>query len=149
MPDTVASNTAPADTVLPVEHLFTLRITADTTDAYQVRGGPAGRRFIAAVSGGEFEGLQLRGTIAPVTGGDWVTIRDDKTFRLDVRLVLLTDDGETIYMYYGGIVKDGAARTAPYFEAGPGKYAWLNNVQAVGVGTIGAGGPTYEVYALK
>jgi len=134
---------------LPVEHLFTLALQADTSAAYQVRGGPAGRRIIAAVSGGTFEGPKLRGTVAPVTGADWVTVRPDKSFRLDVRLVLVTDDDAVIYLYYGGIVVDGQARSAPYFETGDERYAWLNNVQGVGVGSISAAGPTYEVYALR
>ena len=29
------------------------------------------------------------------------------------------------------------------------KYSWLNNVQGVGVGSIGPNGPTYEIYALS
>lgn len=134
---------------IPVEHLFTLSVVAATGDAYQVHKGPAGRRIIAAVSGGTFSGPKLSGTIAPLTGGDWVTVRPDKSLRLDVRLVLLTDDDATIYMYYGGILVDGKARTAPYFETGDERYAWLNNVQAVGIGSIGPSGPTYEVYALR
>jgi hypothetical protein len=138
----------PAD-ALPVDHLFTLVLTAALDEAYQVHGGPAGRRFIAAVTGGNFEGERLRGTVAPLTGADWVTIRPNKTLRLDVRLVLLTDDGATIFMHYGGIVVDGRARSAPYFETGDERYAWLNDVQAVGVGSTGPTGPTYEVYALR
>ncbi len=134
---------------IPVEHLFTLSIVAATDGAYQVHKGPAGRRIIAAVSGGSFSGPKLAGTIAPLTGGDWVTVRADKSLRIDVRLVLLTEDGATIYMYYGGILIDGKARTAPYFETGDERYTWLNNVQAVGIGTLGPTGPTYEVYALS
>lgn len=113
-----------------------------------MRGGPAGRRLIAAVTGGTFEGPKLKGTVAPLTGGDWVTIREDTSFRLDVRLVLLTDDGATVYMCYGGIARDGQARTAPYFETGDERHAWLNDVQAVGIGEIRPTGPKYEVYAL-
>ena len=118
-------------------------------EAYQIRSGPAGRRFIAAVSGGRFTGPKMSGTVAPLTGGDWVTMRADKTMRLDVRVVLKTDDDATIYMYYGGIAAGGQVRTAPYFETDAEKYSWLNNVQGVGVGSIGPNGPTYEIYALS
>lgn len=139
-----------AATSLPVDHLFTLSLTAAMDAPYQVRGGPAGRRFIAAVTGGSFEGPQLRGTVAPVTGGDWVTVRANKVLRLDVRLVLLTDDEATIYMYYGGIAKDGQARTAPYFETGDERYAWLNRIQAVAKGTFPeAGTLVYEMFELR
>lgn len=134
---------------LPVDHLFTLELTAAMDEAYQVRGGPAGRRIIAAVTGGTFKGPKLRGTVAPMTGADWVTVRADKSLRLDVRLVLLTDDGATVFMFYGGILQDGQARSAPYFETGDERYAWLNNVQGVGIGTVSPSGPVYEVYALR
>lgn len=134
---------------LPVEHLFTMTLTADTSAAFQIHKGPAGRRLIAAVGGGTFSGPKLSGTVAPLTGADWVTVRADKSFRLDVRLILITDDDATIYMYYGGIAVNGQARSAPYFETGDERYTWLNNVQGVGIGTIGADGPTYEVYALQ
>jgi hypothetical protein len=134
---------------LPVEHLFTLSLTAAMDEAYQIRGGPAGRRLIAAVTGGTFEGPKLRGTVAPAAGADWITVRPDKSLRLDVRLVLQTDDGATIFMYYGGLLVDGQARSAPYFETGDDRYSWLNNVQGVGVGRVAPSGPTYEVYALR
>ena len=64
---------------LPVEHLFTLEITAAMGDAYQVYNGPAGRRLIASISGGSFTGPKLAGTVAPLTGADWVTLRADKS----------------------------------------------------------------------
>ena len=134
---------------LPVEHLFTLEITAAMGDAYQVYNGPAGRRLIASISGGSFTGPKLAGTVAPLTGADWVTLRADKSLRLDVRLVLQTNDGATIFMYYGGIGVGGNVRSAPYFETGDERYGWLNNVQGVGIGTIGPNGPTYEIYALR
>ena len=134
---------------LPVEHLFTLEITAAMGDAYQVYNGPAGRRLIASISGGSFTGPKLAGTVAPLTGADWVTLRADKSLRLDVRLVLQTHDGATIFMYYGGIGVGGHFRSAPYFETGDERYSWLNNVQGVGIGTIGSTGPTYEIYALR
>lgn len=134
---------------LPVEHLFTLTITADLGASYQIRTGPAGRRIVAGITGGTFEGPKLKGTVAASTGADWVTVRPDKSLRIDVRLILVTDDDVPIYMYYGGLLIDGQARTAPYFEVADDRYSWLNNVQAVGVGTVGPDGPTYEIYALR
>jgi hypothetical protein len=140
-----------AETSLPVEHLFTL--TANTAGATLVQGGPAGTRVIVGVTGGTFEGPRLRGTIEP-PGGDWVTQRADRSIRLDVRITLKTDDGAAILMTYSGIglPKQGGGldlRTAPQFETGDERYAWLNNVQAVGIGAPGQGSVTYEVYALK
>jgi hypothetical protein len=71
--------------------------------------------------------------------------------RLDVRLLIETDDGALIYMTYNGVYvmsEEAVAalargemvtdRTVPYFVTAPTfqtsseKYAWLNGVQAVG-----------------
>ena len=41
------------------------------------------------------------------------------------------------------------AYTMMWSLTGDERYAWLNNVQAIGIGTVGPTGPTYEVYALS
>jgi hypothetical protein len=139
----------PADS-LPVEHLFTLSLTSAMDQIYQVENGPAGTRLVVSVTGGKFDGPKLSGTVAPLAGGDWLILRADQSARLDVRIVLLTNDGAVIYMQYGGIgsAADGKLRSAPLFETGDTRYAWLNNVQGVGVGSVTESGPVYEVYAL-
>jgi hypothetical protein len=50
-----------------------------------------------------------------------------------------------------GVPKDGGLdiRTAPLFETGDERYTWLNNIQAIGVGSPSDGSVTYEVYALR
>ena len=137
-------------TSLPVEHLFT--ITAQTTPPVVMQGGPQGSRIIVSVTGGTFEGPKLKGTVQESGGGDYLTQRADGSVKLDVRLVLKTEDGAAILMTYNGIgmQKDGALtlRTAPLFETGDERYAWLNTVQAVATGAPGRGSVTYEVYAL-
>jgi hypothetical protein len=40
-------------------------------------------------------------------------------------------------------------RITLFFETGSEKYAWLNNVLAVGVGELGDGPVAYSVYAIK
>ena len=42
-----------------------------------------------------------------------------------------------------------ALRIAPQFEAGEERYRWLNNVQAVGIGTFARGATTNDIYALR
>ena len=87
---------------IDVEHLFTITVTVGDTSNALIRGGPSGSRLIAAVEGGTFSGDRLSGTVIP-PGGDWVTLRDDRTIKLDVRILLVTDDGESILMTYQGI----------------------------------------------
>jgi Protein of unknown function (DUF3237) len=131
---------------LPVEHLFT--ITANTSLNASI-DGPHGTRVIIDASSGSFEGPKLKGTVKG-PGGDWVLARPDGSFLLDVRLVLETHDGAAIYMTYRGIAKDSASwiRTAPMFETGDERYAWLNSVQAVATGQSNGTSVTYEVYQL-
>ena len=97
-----------------------------------------GDRLIVDVSGGTFEGPRLKGTILGPSG-DWIQRRRDGSNVLDVRLLLVTDDTQNIYMSWHGIahapVQGGAlvARTTPLFETGAPRYAWLNNVVSIGV----------------
>jgi Protein of unknown function (DUF3237) len=141
-------------TTLPVRHLFTLEAKVDTP-APQVVTGPNGTRVVVAVSEGTFKGDRLAGVVAEGAGGDFALFRPDGSLRLDVRLVLVTDDGVRFYVTYNGVgTADGSGglslRTAPTFEAPDGTYAWLNNVQAVGIGRSdpAAGRLTYEVFEV-
>lgn len=144
-----------AETTIPVEHLFTMTATIGARTA--IMGAPQGSRAIANITGGTFEGERLRGKLEN-SGGDWVTIRADGSLKLDVRVTLTTEDGASILMTYAGIGmrSEGgvSVRSAPLFETGDERYAWLNNVQAIGIGTTGSdadGKPnvTYHVYGLK
>jgi hypothetical protein len=137
---------------LPVEFLFTM--TANVSPPTVIQGGPQGSRFIVSVPGGTFEGPKLKGTIVPHSGGDWVTLRPDGSMKLDVRLTLQTEDGAFILVTYNGIGARGAdggtkVYSTPLFETGAERYAWLNTVQAIGIGSTRPNGVTYDVYALR
>lgn len=135
----------------PVEHLFT--ITASTTTPAMIPNAPQGTRVVVGVTGGTFEGPKMKGKVADSPGGDWLTSRADGSLKLDVRITLITDDGATILMSYQGIGIQGEGgldiRTAPLFETGDERYAWLNRVQGIARGKPGDGNVTYEVFALK
>lgn len=124
---------------------------------------PLGRRRIATVTGGEFQGERLRGTVVGAPAGDWLLQRHDGVTILDVRLLLRTDDGEHIYMQYRG-VRHGPAdvmarlaagevvdpklyyfRITPVFETASKKYAWLNEMVSIGTGRREPTGPIYTI----
>jgi hypothetical protein len=102
-------------------------------------GIPIGARSITPVTGGTFEGPKLRGKVAG-PGADWV-MRVDETLRiLDVRILLITDDEQRIYMTYRGMIYTPPAgqgdrywRMVPIFETGSEKYRWLTHMVSVGV----------------
>lgn len=138
---------------LDVEHLFAMTVTTARAPEGTLRRGPQGTRVVVAATGGTFHGQRLRGRIV-APGGDWVTARANGTLQLDVRLLLVTDDGAGILMQYQGLSHDAGdgtrrIRTAPRFETGDHRYDWLNEVQAVGLGSSSAGFASYEVYALR
>jgi hypothetical protein len=142
---------------------FLMEYHADLKPPVGVGPGPSGRRQIYEVTGGSFEGPKLRGTIE-TGGGDWLLIGADGVGRLDVRATLRTHDGALIYMQYHGVIDlpGLAARqappggrgeygdiyfmTAPRFETGDERYAWLNAVIAVGEGRSAPGAVEYRVY---
>ncbi|MFD3745596.1 DUF3237 domain-containing protein [Nocardia sp. NPDC058633] len=126
---------------------------------------PLGRRVLYRAAGGSFDGPDLRGEVV-AGGGDWALIRPDGVMLLDVRLTLRTDDDELVYMTYLGRwvippqvradMADPASRhridparyyfrTNPLFETGSTRYAWLNDLVAVGSGYLVDGGVGYHV----
>lgn len=141
--------------------LFDIRL--DVPELVDVGDTPLGRRRIATVAGGEFQGERLRGTVVGAPAGDWLLQRGDGVTVLDVRLLLRTDDGETIYMSYRGL-RHGPAevmarlaagervdpadyyfRIVPVFETASRKYDWINRIVAVGTGRRDPTGPTYFI----
>jgi len=138
-------------TKFPVEHVLTM--IARTEQAILVPGAPQGTRGVVRVTGGEFNGASLSGTIVD-GGADWFTARTDGSLRLDVRLLLACSDGANLLLAYQGIAvptgdKDYDIRIAGQFEAPEGPHGWLNNIQGVGSGGLVDGGVRYEIYALR
>jgi hypothetical protein len=148
---------------IELEHLLTARF--EVSPARSLGMTPFGERRIVQITGGSFEGPQLRGVILP-EGGDWLLLRIDGILQLDVRATLQTDDGHLIYMTYRG-VRHGPAeviarlsrgetvdpseyyfRTAPFFETGSDKYGWLNGIVSVATGERIPAGPIYTVYQV-
>lgn len=137
-------------TSLPVEFLF--RMAATLAPPAMVPNGPNGTRVIVPITGGTVTGPRINGTVDAL-GADWLTMRADGTAQLDVRALIRTDDGAIIHTTYKGIMaptEDGGRRitTAPLFETGDEKYAWLNSIQAIAVGIPGPGTVDYDVYRI-
>jgi hypothetical protein len=143
--------------------LFTMRLRV--TELQPVGDAPGGQRVVGVVAGGTFEGARLKGEV--LTGGsDWIIVRTDGAFTLDVRLVLKTDDGALIGMTYKGLrhgspeilakVAKGEPvdpaqlyfRTACFFETASEKYDWINRIIALGIGHRPPEGPVYEMFEL-
>ena len=140
--------------------LMTVRIAA--APPQKLGTVPHGTRIIVPVTGGDFDGPQLRGKILP-GGGDWLLLRSDDVLELDLRITLETDDHALIYMTFQGLrhgppdaiaaLSRGEAvdpasyyfRTAIRFETSAPQYAFLNRLIAVSSGDRRASGPIYTI----
>lgn len=130
-----------------------------------------GQRAIYIVKEGRFEGPLLRGRVVPNSGADWVLVRPHGVGHLDVRFCLETHDGALLYLHWQGRFHatpknseyafdlqkpdDPAGahryyfRTAPQFETGDPRYAWLNTIIAVTRSRTGDGGVIHRVFAVR
>lgn len=139
---------------------------ADLKEPVIVGAGPYGSRLVFQVTGGQFEGPRLKGTILS-GGGDWLLVGADGWGRLDVRAQFLTDDGAGIYLAYFGLLEmnervqqgidagkgtdygDQYFRTNPRLETGDPRYAWVNHTLFVAEGRVAPGRAVeYKVYRL-
>lgn len=150
--------------LLKSAHLFT--ITIKLQPPVEMGDTPAGRRRIFTVTGGEFVGDKIRGTIEPTIGSDLLLVRADGSAQQDVRMLLKTADGELVLMTYRGVRHASAEvnariargeqvsgadyylRTSPFFETSSAQYSWINKIVAVGVGERRADSVVYEVFEI-
>ena len=154
-----------SEPTLRSSHLFTLTLTVDSKMA-DLGETPYGHRRIATVTGGSFEGEEIKGVVLPSPGGDWLLLRHDGVLMLDVRLTLKTHDDHLIYMSYRGM-RHGPAwvieqlnkgekvdpgqyyfRSTPYFETSSQKYRFLNRIVCVATGRRDPTGPVYDVFQI-
>lgn len=149
-----------ASVALQTDYLMTLEAPIEAPQA-------VGQRLIVNVpTGGTVHGPRINGSIIP-PAGDWLIPMPDGSLRLDVRGTIKTDDGELILVEYNGIIamskesgdrfgkgealssQDAYFITAPRFTTASKKYAWLNQIQAVGKMVSVQVGKTvkYDVFA--
>jgi hypothetical protein len=102
-----------------------------------------GGRILIPITGGTFEGPEIKGTIVP-GGWDWQLRRPDGCNEVKADYFIKTDDGVLINVINTGVIctVDGAmqpVRTHPVFEAPRGTYEWLS--KAAFIGTLEPGPP--------
>lgn len=96
-----------------------------------------GGRLIIPITGGTFEGPEIKGEVMP-GGWDWQLRRPDGCTEVKADYFLKTDDGVVINVVNTGVICTGEGgapqpvRTHPVFEAPRGKYEWLSRAAFVG-----------------
>ena len=128
------------DPVVPSLRLvFTARVQIDRLRVIGPIPGGEGR--VVPITGGDFEGPNIRGKVM-AGGADWQTVRPDGVTELAAHYGLETDDGAIIQVQNNVVIAPMGevrlARSTLRFSAPGGLHDWLN--KRVFVGTINAPG---------
>ena len=119
---------------------FAFQETVSLGKVVEVGKTVRGERRIIPITGGHFEGPEIKGEVMP-GGWDWQLTRADGCTDVKADYFLKTDDGAVINVLNTGEICPGEkgapspVRTHPVFEPPLGKYEWLGK-QAF-VGTLG------------
>ena len=137
-------------TPLRLTHLFTAKVAASSGIPVGVL--PEGNRTAYPITGGNFTGPRLNGTIAPV-GADFSFITSDGLFSPDGISLLQTNDGANILFRDTGYQLGKYVYGAPTFKTGAKQYAWLNTAVTVSRALVSTGssstGVGLEVYQVN
>jgi len=131
---------------------FAFEVRLKLGQRYRISPAPLGDRGFVGVTGGEFEGPNIRGRALPASGGDWPRVRPDETVEFNAHYMLETHDGVLIYLnnrglrwgspevidrLYRGEQVDASEyyfRVSPTFEVETGPYDWLTRYLFIGYG---------------
>ena len=110
---------------------FAMQLKVTLGETFSINNTQHGRRTVIPITGGTFEGPELKGTILN-GGADYQLNGANGRSEVEAIYCLKTDDGIYIHIRNRGIIASGNGgfyfRCAPQFEApADSKYGWLNN----------------------
>ena len=131
---TVNAQTYPPKHTPELEFALQLKVTLG--GAFSIEKTQHGSRTVIPITGGTFEGPELKGTI--INGGaDYQLANDKGRTELEAIYCIKTDDGVYVHVRNRGIIangKDASGKPKFYFKAAPqfeapadSKYGWLND----------------------
>lgn len=125
----------------PPKAEFVYEAIVEIAPGLDLGAGPLGPRAMVPITGGTFEGPDIRGVVLP-GGADRQLVRADGYRQLDALYELETDDGAIITVRNQVLIA-GQPGMRPLsslqITAPEGKYGWLN--RSVHVGTLNGMGP--------
>ena len=133
---------------------YVVRLNVTLGQAFTVGDTGKGTRTVIPITGGTFEGPNIKGEVLP-GGADYQMQCDGRT-EIEAIYCIRTDDGVSIQVRNCGIIKMGGQggmyfRCAPRFEAPKdSKYSWMNESLFLCQPGFGAGGGiTLDVWKVK
>lgn len=128
---------------------FALQLKVTLGGTFGIDNTQHGRRTVIPITGGTFEGPNIKGTI--ISGGaDYQLANADGRSEVEAIYCIKTDDGVYIHVRNRGIIansQDAQGRPSFYFKCAPqfeapadSKYGWLNNSLFVCQPEFGGGG---------
>ena len=147
-----AQNTA-AVPLVPPRTEFVYGAVVDIAPTVPLGDSPLGERRIVPITGGTFEGPNIRGKVLP-GGADRQLIRKDGVRRLDALYEMQADDGAVITVRNQVLIAPGGAGGGQDYRfstleitAPEGPHAWLNRL--VFVGTLHSLRPAREAVLVR
>jgi muconolactone delta-isomerase len=142
------------------------RLEASLGEPIELGDTVTGHQRIVPLTGGTFTGPEIFGTLIPDASADWQTVLPDGTVLGDVRYVLQTDSGDSLYVQSHSI-RHGSPevlarlsrgedvdpteytfRTSTRITTASQKLDWLNKGVFVSVAGRQPGGVTYETHLV-
>lgn len=141
---------------MQLEPFGTLTIQTDPDGLYMLGQTSAGTRIIQELLAVRFEGERLRGSMTGKSAADWLTVDAAGHVTLDIRVLLTTDDGASVFVTLDGRAdwSEGLGRGPVYsranVESGDERYRWVNHLPLIAKGVItDGGGVAHEFFELR
>lgn len=130
-----------------------LTIQTDPNGLYMLGETSVGRRIIQEFKSVRFEGERLRGKMTGKAGADWLTIDDAGHATMDIKVLLLTDDGAHVFVTLDGKaywpqLGQGPVYSTARFESGDERYRWVNHLPLVSKGELADGSVAHQIFEL-
>jgi Protein of unknown function (DUF3237) len=123
----------------------TLTIETDPDGLFMLGTTSVGQRIIQEFKSVHLQSERVNGTMTGKSGADWLTLDGEGHATVDIRVLILTDDGAHVFVTLTGIalwperIGLGPIYSSVRLESGDERYRWVNHLPLVSKGEITEG----------